>query len=293
MNAQLQRWGLLMRAVLGAAGVAWGWHIGGLVWALLLGLLMLNLRNLGLFLLFLALALINRQHRPRWGDLLRAWWMEQWAIERTFSWRQPFAAQAHPDYLPSGSTARGVLLLHGFSCNRGLWNGWMPGLRSLGIPHIALTLEPIHGSIDSYAAAIEQAVQQLEATTGRPPLLLAHSMGGLAARAWWRRHGRKGRIHALVTLGSPHAGTVMAFGAPMANARQMRRQSQWLQELGQDKGEPPALYCFFSDCDQIVCPAESGAMAGARNVHLPGRGHLRLIEDPQVRSEVLALLQAS
>lgn len=276
---------------MGLAGAALGWKLGGWPTSLGLGLLFGNLRSVSLLSLFLALILINRQHRLGAFKLLRAWWCEVWALEQSFGWRQPFAAHRHADYLPAGASQRGVLLLHGFSCNRGLWNGWMPELRRLGIPHIALTLEPIHGSIDSYAEPIEQAVVRLEAATGQPPLLLAHSMGGLASRAWWRQHGRDGRIHALVTLGSPHAGTVMAFGAPMLNAQQMRRRSPWLLALGQDLSKLPTSLCFFSDCDQIVCPAETATLPGARNVFLPGLGHLQLVDDPQVRREVLALLQ--
>lgn len=292
MNAQLQRWGLLVRLLLGAAGWMLGGRIGDWPSALLLALLMLNLRSLSLLLLFLSLALINQQHRPGLPALLKAWWFEVGALELSFSWRQPFAAQRYEDFLPAANTARGVLLLHGFSCNRGLWNGWMPALRRLSIPHIALTLEPIHGSIDSYAAAIERAVSQLQAATGQPPLLLAHSMGGLAARAWWRQYGREGRIAGLVTLGTPHAGTVMAFAAPMLNARQMRRNSAWLQALTRHESALPPTHCIFSDCDQIVCPAETATLPGACNVHLPGRGHLRLVDDPQVRAAVLALLQS-
>lgn len=291
MNARLQRIGLLIRILLGLAGAGLGWKLGGWPAALGLGLLLGNLRSVSLLSLFLALAVINRQHRPSALHLLRAWWGEVWALEQSFGWRQPFAAHRHADSLPEGTGKRGVLLLHGFSCNRGLWNGWMPELRRLGVPHIALTLEPIHGSIDSYADAIEQAIVQLEAATGQPPMLLAHSMGGLASRAWWRKYGREGRIGGLVTLGSPHAGTVMAFGAPMLNARQMRRRSAWLQGLGQDLSKMPTPHCFFSDCDQIVCPAETATLPGARNVFLAGRGHLQLVDDPQVRTEVLALLQ--
>lgn len=295
MNAQLQRWGLLLRLALGAWGWSLGEQCGGWPWALTCALLMLNLRSLSLLLLFLSLAFINRRRRPGLLRLLKAWWLEAAELELSFGWRQPFAAQWHEDFLPAASGAsatRGVLLLHGFSCNRGLWNGWMPELRRLSIPHIALTLEPIHGSIDNYAEAIERAVAQLEAATGAPPLLLAHSMGGLAARAWWSRHGREGRVAGLVTLGTPHAGTVMAYAAPMLNARQMRRRSAWLQALNSDQDSLPPTHCFYSDCDQIVCPAETATLPGARNVHLPGRGHLRLVDDAQVRAEVLTLLQA-
>ncbi|MDM4767963.1 alpha/beta fold hydrolase [Pelomonas sp. SE-A7] len=292
MNARLQRLSLLIRSLLGAGGLALGWQLGGWPWALALAVLAVNLRNIVLLLLFISLAFINRQHLPGVGDLLRAWWLELWALERTFSWRQPFAEHRHADYLPPSASARGVLLLHGFNCNRGLWNGWMQRLRALDVPHMALSMEPAFGSIDAYVDEIEQAVVKLQATTGQAPLVLAHSMGGLAARAWWRRHGRDARIHGLVTLGSPHAGTVMARFSPARNAMQMRRHSRWLDELVRASPAAPPTHCYFSDCDQIVCPAETATLPQARNLHLPGRGHLSLVEDPQVTAEVMALLRA-
>ncbi|MDP1051146.1 hypothetical protein, partial [Klebsiella quasipneumoniae] len=73
---------------------------------------------------FAALRLINRGPlQPRWGDLLQAWLREGVATELSFGWRQPWRTEAEPDHLPAGADT-GVLLVHGFSCNRAFWNRW-------------------------------------------------------------------------------------------------------------------------------------------------------------------------
>ena len=71
-------------------------------------------------------------------------------------------------------------------CNRGVWLHWLGHLRAAGHAHVAVNLEPVLGSIDGYAKAIDDAVRRVTEATGLPPVLVCHSMGGLAARAWLR-----------------------------------------------------------------------------------------------------------
>ena len=165
-------------------------------------------------------------------QLLRAWWRELGAALLVFCWRQPFLAHTEPDWLPAQPNGvRGVVLVHGFMCNRGVWLHWLPRLRAAGHAHVAVNLEPVIGSIDTYVDAIEQAVQRVTAATGQPPALLCHSMGGLAARAWLRARDGDARVHRVLTLGSPHAGTWLGRFSHVENGRQMLLNSPWLQAL--------------------------------------------------------------
>lgn len=249
-----------------AAALFVGWRFG---WAW--GLPTLGLPAAVLAAGFLQLHWVNRP-APTWGQLLRAWAGEVLASELAFSWRQPWREWAEPDHLPAGATA-GVLLVHGFSCNRGRWNGWMKRLRAQGVAFVAPSLEPAFGSIDAYADEIEAGVQRLKAVTGRMPLLCAHSMGGLALRAWWRRYGAGHAAPRAITLGSPHRGTRMAVLGAGVNAAQMRRGSAWLAEL---PGLPDAD-CFWTPCDQVVNPAETAILGGARAHRVDGVGHMGLV----------------
>jgi triacylglycerol lipase len=232
------------------------------------------------------------------GQRLRAWAAEWWVSTLVFGFWQAWRVQAQPDHLPprnpSAPPVRGVVLVHGFSCNRGLWNDWMPALRQLGVPHVAVTLERAFGSIDAYAAVVEGAVARVQAATGCAPVLVGHSMGGLAIRAWLRAlPSAAQRCHHVVTLGTPHQGTWLARFAHTLNGRQMRWHSDWLKALA--AAEPAGLYrhftCLYSHCDNIVFPVTNAMLPGANNLHVSGRAHVDLIRDPQALAAVFASLE--
>jgi pimeloyl-ACP methyl ester carboxylesterase len=223
-------------------------------------------------------------------QLLRAWWGEVITAPRVFFWRQPFRAHAEPDHLPNlANGGRGVVLVHGFFCNRGLWNPWMRELRACGVPHIAVNLEPLFGSIDCYPTIIDAAVARVEAATGQPVVLVGHSMGGLAIRAWLRQFNADARVHRVITIGSPHQGTWLARFGQALNGKQMRQRSPWLAKLAAD--ETPArterFTCFYGHCDNIVFPVVSGTLPGAVNLHLPTTAHVHMAFHPGVFNEVL------
>jgi pimeloyl-ACP methyl ester carboxylesterase len=215
------------------------------------------------------------------------------AAPRVFLWRQPFRWRSEPDHLSTapGGGRRGVVLVHGFFCNRGLWNGWLRRLRGHDIPCIAVSLEPIFGSIDEYRQTIADAMTRLESATGLAPVIVAHSMGGLAARAWLASRPQAS-LHRLVTIASPHAGTRLGAHGRGTNVRQMRLGSEWLARLA--TSETPELrarfVCFWSHCDNIVFPTRSATLAGADNRHLPVTPHVQMVEHPAVFDEVLRIV---
>ncbi|MCV2369486.1 esterase/lipase family protein [Roseateles oligotrophus] len=297
MNAWIQRGLMGLKLLLCMLALLWGWNSGSVALGIFLVALIFGLGGAVIFLSFAALSRINRLaaiFRP--APLLRAWLREWLACERVFSWQQPFAEFRYPDNLPAGASERGVLLLHGFTCNRGLWNPWMRGLRKKGTPFVALTLEPAFGSIDAYADQIEVGVQALLALSGLPPVIVAHSMGGLAVRAWLRRYGhsQQGAAPAahIMTLGSPHSGTWMAQFSPAVNSRQMRRGSIWLATLARDESPELAarFTCYFSYFDQVVCPARADVLPGSRSIEVAESGHLSMLFDDQIFSDLQHLL---
>jgi triacylglycerol lipase len=211
-------------------------------------------------------------------QIVRAWVAEVITAPRVFCWLQPFRSRRWADRVEAGGAPRGVLLVHGFVCNRGVWNAWLERLNARRVPCIAVDLEPVFGSIDAYAPIIDAAVRRLEAATGSAPVIVAHSMGGLAVRRWWADHA-DARVHHLITIASPHHGTVLARCALSPNTRQMRRASTWLQALAarEDVGRRARVTCFYSHCDNIVVPPSTAALAGADNRHLAGVAHVHMV----------------
>jgi len=224
---------------------------------------------------------------------LRAWWRELAASLLAFGGRQAFGRVAQPDFLPPQARGRrGVLLVHGYFCNRGLWNPWLARLRVAGVPCVAVDLEPVFGGIDGYAPIIAAGVQRLREATGVAPLVVAHSMGGLAVRAWLAA-GSGAEVHAVLTLGTPHRGTRLARFALGRNARQMRRGSRWLQALAQREaaaGPGARFVCVWSDCDNVVLPPLTATLPDAEHRQLAGVGHMAMVYAPAVYAEVWRLL---
>jgi triacylglycerol lipase len=245
------------------------------------------------FLIVAQLARTDPAPPPTPGQLARAWVSETSHLFRTFYWRQPFCWRAAPDHLDPACSGRvGVVLVHGFMCNRGFWNAWLDDLRSRGHACTAVNLEPVFGSIDDYAGRIGEAVAALTRLTGRAPVLVCHSMGGLAARAWWRDAAARQPIAHLVTIATPHGGTWLARFSNRANGQQMRLHSDWLRRLAQDEASQPlpATTCWYSSCDNVVFPASTATLPAADNRFVPGQPHVALAFHPEVRQGCMELI---
>ena len=249
-----------------------------------------------------AAALLNRGDAAPplgWRGVADAWWQEVRVAPRVFSWHQPFRWATFPDDAdPSDGRVPAVVFVHGFVCNRGIWLPWMRRLRREGMPYVSVNLEPVFGDIDQYVPLMSAAVHRAHALTGRPPVLVCHSMGGLVARAW--RAAEPGTpVHKVVTIGSPHRGTWLGRFSRVANGRQMRQDGEWLVALHRREAEiaPQNAYadfvCWYSNGDNIVFPASTATLPGADNRHVPGVAHVALAFHPRVMDESLAIVASA
>lgn len=241
---------------------------------------------------FIMLWFVNRGDpapRATVQQMLRAWAGEVVTAPQVFCWRQPFRSRAVPDFLPASSQRRGVVLVHGYVCNRGLWNPMLLQLRDRGVPFVAVNLEPVFGSIDEYVPIIDAAVRRLSSQTGMAPVVVAHSMGGLAVRAWQASPHASLEAHRFITIGSPHRGTFLARFGHTPNAQQMRLKHAW--HVGLLSTEPPERFarftCFYGHCDNIVFPASTATLPGADNRHVAACAHVHMAHHDEVLNEVL------
>jgi pimeloyl-ACP methyl ester carboxylesterase len=197
------------------------------------------------------------------------WWMGSDAIGRVDGRRPP------------------VLLVPGYACNRGQWWWLRRHLRARGLAVATINLEPPLADIDDFAGLLHRRIEALLTETGADRVtLVAHSMGGLVLRAYLRRHGCA-RISMLITLGSPHHGTVIArFGAGRA-ARQMEPGSDWLRQLGDRESFAVPVLSLWGGIDEIVVPQDSSRLAGTRETAFAALGHLALLFSPAVLHALL------
>jgi alpha-beta hydrolase superfamily lysophospholipase len=164
-------------------------------------------------------------------------------------------------------------------------------MRSQGRPYIAVNLEPVFGTIDDYVPIVDDAVQRVTQVSGMPPVLVCHSMGGLAARAWLRAADNAARVHHVITIGTPHHGTWLGRFSHLTNGQQMRIGSPWITELGRMEPQVP-FTCWYSNCDNVVFPASTATLPGADNRLVRGVAHVHLGFQPQVMSDSLAIIAA-
>lgn len=275
-----------------ASAGRWGWALAGLVLGLTGHALVLGWE-------FVCVALVHGDDpapRARAAQLLRAWWGEVLVAPQVFAWRQPFRAQAWPDADGPAPGRRGIVFVHGFVCNRAFWNPWFEKLQPLGVPYASVNLEPVFGAIDDYPPQVEEAVRRMELATGVPPLVVCHSMGGLAVRAWLRWQAAAGssdqRVHHVLTLGTPHHGTWLARWAFSHNGRQMAPANAWLKELASSERPERSqrFTCLYSHCDNIVFPASTAVLNGARAQHIEGVAHVEMAFVPQAWQAAMDLL---
>jgi triacylglycerol esterase/lipase EstA (alpha/beta hydrolase family) len=194
---------------------------------------------------------------------------------------RPIGLQVQPRERQQGLP---VLLIHGYACNSGYWLPMSKLLRQAGISHYGIDLEPPGASIDDYAPQVRAALARLRAETGSAQvIILAHSMGGLVARAYLRRYG-DADIARVITLGTPHHGTALAHFGPGSNAQQMRRDSPWLGALAASEANTQRVLfsSIYSVHDNIIAPQDSSDLPGARNLVFGAIGHVALGRHPEI-----------
>ena len=295
-------------AALAIAAGAWRWSALSALAAVALGVslvllvrLLINANNF--FLSRRSASATPAEFRINAGAGLRLFGEELAASLLQSSWSMPRAAPRQVIY-PRATHAPvpPVLMLHGYGCNSGYWAALTPLLDAARISHATLDLEPVTGDIDGYVPAVQRACEALCAAAGAPTLtIVAHSMGGLVARAWLREHGAR-HVARVITLGTPHHGTSLAGFGVGRNAAQMCRigtdhgpDNAWLGQLAAgESAQTRALFTsIFSHHDNIVSPQTSSCLDGARNVAFGGVGHVALGRNRRVLACVMEQVAAA
>jgi pimeloyl-ACP methyl ester carboxylesterase len=276
-----------------------GWSAGG---AVLLGVGCALVVRIGFGLATYALAWWWRSNAPpafRIGPIALIGHVvaEIAAFATVYAALQPFerAWMGATGPAPTPGARLPVLLVHGYVCNRALWRPLARWLSARGETVHAASFEPVYGAIDLWVPQLAACIDELLAATGRERVVLVtHSMGGLAVRAYLRDHGGA-KVACAITLGAPHHGSMHAHLGAGANARQMEPGSPWLTALAAAErgGVAAPLASIYSHHDDFVAPQTSAAHPHARNVALAGVGHLALLFSHPVRELLLREIDAA
>ena len=97
--------------------------------------------------------------------------------------------------------------------------------------------------------------------------------------AWYlRRLDGAAQVRRLVTIGTPHHGTMAArFGKGRA-LDELRPDSDIVSRLREQlPWTGPRLVCLWSEADPFVVPSANAQVSGVTNVELEGLGHCQLL----------------
>ena len=190
-----------------------------------------------------------------------------------------------------------VLLVHGLVDNRSVFSVMNRGLRRRGFTHVcSWNYSPLLTDIARGADDLGRHIERICEQTGHDRVhVVGHSLGGLISRYYVQKRGGDRRVDSLVTLGTPHHGSVWAHVVPTPLIRQLRPGSPVIRKL--DEPAPDCrtpITAIYSDLDQMVVPTSSGRCdhpdLAARNVLLRGVGHMSLPRDRRVVDEVATTL---
>ncbi len=175
-----------------------------------------------------------------------------------------------------GSCKRPILLVHGYGCSRGIWWRIRRDLEAAGHTVASVSLYPPYTSIGKLVPQLATRIDEVCAATGaQQVILIAHSMGGLVCRSYLSRHGIS-RVEQLITLATPHQGSELARIGLGQNAREMEPGSKWLRDLAAEPTRVP-ITSIRTCHDNYVMPQDYQRLAGAKDIELPGIGHLAML----------------
>lgn len=274
------------------------------VWALLFVILTIALVFggfvMGVGTAYIARAMYLGPARPRlttreWASLVVREALAQVRIICWFLLRRGAGDMGSVPGDPSDDDVVPVVLTHGFmadgTCMWAIRQSLLARGRPTYAPHLGRMMRPVEAYAPLLIETIERALHEHPDAEGVD--VVAHSMGGIALRQALRvRPDLALRVRRVVTIASPHAGTLPAQHLPLVEARSLFPGAAWLLDLPSLRRLLPlaAITTIASRHDAVVYPHSSCVVEGATHHDLDHIGHAELLLHPKVLDLVVTAL---
>ncbi len=187
-----------------------------------------------------------------------------------------------------------ILLVHGFGDTLGIFRVMTGYFEDLGFPVRSLDLIPSNGTVGLDVLA-KQLASYIDRAFGSdtPFDLIGFSMGGLVSRYYVQRLGGVDRVRKLITISSPHNGTLTAYVFARPGCLQMRPNSAFLQDLNRDAIEILSQVDFTSiwtPYDLMIVPASSSHLPVGKEIQIPVFLHAWMVGDRRCLDAIAGLL---
>jgi triacylglycerol lipase len=175
-----------------------------------------------------------------------------------------------------------VLLVHGLTDTSQKMRGIANHLRGLGLEVYDIDLTPNTG--DAKLEVLAQQVADLVDRTFTPYQqidLIGFSMGGLVSRYYIQQLGGIDRVQRLITISSPHRGTLAAYCSQRPGCVQMRPDSEFIANLNRDLDCLDRLdfTSLWTPFDLMILPPTSSQLSLGTEIMLPVVAHPLMVFD--------------
>jgi triacylglycerol esterase/lipase EstA (alpha/beta hydrolase family) len=207
---------------------------------------------------------------------------------RPLGWQQPKIPDSQNAEHPP------VILLHGLFQNRSCMLWLQHRLKTAGYHQVISINTPPWRNIESLSEQLAKKVDELRIHLKvEKVILIGHSMGGLIARNYVQSRGGSAYVETMITLGSPHHGSKLAPFALSPMGKNLLPGCEFITNFNSIPWpEATTATSIFTRYDNIVLPAESAKMEGARHVELDGMGHTALLFHPRALQTVVESLNS-
>jgi triacylglycerol lipase len=175
-----------------------------------------------------------------------------------------------------------VLLVHGLTDTSHKMRGIANHVRGLGLAVYDLDLTPNNG--DAKLEVLARQIADLVDRTFTPHQqidLIGFSMGGLVSRYYIQRLGGIDRVQRLMTISSPHRGTLAAYFSQRPGCVQMRPDSEFIANLNRDLDCLDRLdfTSLWTPFDLMILPPTSSQLGLGTEIMLPVVAHPLMVFD--------------
>jgi len=145
-----------------------------------------------------------------------------------------------------------------------------------------------HKKIEDIARDLAAYIEEVTKRESVPGIyIVAHRMGGSVARHCLEECGQAGHILKLFSLGTPYAGTNIAFLAlHTVAARESVPDAVFIQILAEKRRYISMIVSIRGRRDQLIKPKSSSVLDGAVNIEIDVVGH-NLLKDEKIVADVI------
>lgn len=178
----------------------------------------------------------------------------------------------------------------------GVWETWpvltplAQTLHAAGHPvHVVPGLGTNSADLDVTAQRVRDRLVELDL---RGAVVVAHSKGGLVAKAALALPEADARVRGIVTIGTPFEGSRYATWFPSRTIRRLSPRDPGLRRLAREIDANVRIVAIRPAVDPHV-PRAAGhpGLAGAVEVELPLTGHFRPLGDPLLHAAVVRAVE--